>query len=290
MDILKTLKEQEHSRFLDKVKKDPSLANIGLIYDVIIDGKLASIKKELFDLMVSRMKELEESIEDGEEGAPGKTPTEEELVALIKPLIPKIRDGVDGKDGTNPDIKGIVKEVLSKIPRPHDGKTPIAGIDFNIPNDGKDGDNGKDGSPDTPIQIVDKLNTLENVLNPEVIKGFWDIIKRLQSSLREKGGGQVGGGGGSLPFQLVSSSTTIGENVGVVLADASAGPITITLPFASQAARREYHIKKIDSTVNMVTILPRGSETIDGETSVIFDRELKASFRLYSDGRNYYII
>lgn len=44
-----------------------------------------------------------------------------------------------------------------------DGRTPVAGIDFVIPKNGSD---GKDGSPDTGDQIVQKINEL--AIRPEL--------------------------------------------------------------------------------------------------------------------------
>ena len=81
-----------------------------------------------------------------------------------------------------------------------DGYTPVKDVDYFNGKDGVDGKNGKDGldgidgksikgpagkdgSPDTPKQIVDKLNTLEEVLESKVIKGFptlKDFINKLK--------------------------------------------------------------------------------------------------------------
>jgi hypothetical protein len=52
-----------------------------------------------------------------------------------------------------------------------------------------------------------------------------------------------------------------------VLVDASAGGITINLPL-SMGNGQEYHIKKIDSTDNVVTVAAQGSDLIDGTISV----------------------
>ena len=74
----------------------------------------------------------------------GKTPTREELTDLILPLIPEVKDGY----------------------------TPVKGVDF---FDGKNGDKGKDGSPDTPKQVKAKL--LEEGLNYEELSNLPDIEK-----------------------------------------------------------------------------------------------------------------
>jgi hypothetical protein len=78
----------------------------------------------------------------------------------------------DGKDGT-------------------DGKTPIPGVDFPLPKDGADGKDGiglpgldgKDGSPDTPIEVRDKLQTLQGDerLDVNAIKGLEAIDETIKS-------------------------------------------------------------------------------------------------------------
>lgn len=55
----------------------------------------------------------------------------------------------------------------------------------------------------------------------------------------------------------------------IVLADASAGGITINLPPAEVAAGYVYAVKKSDSSGNAVTIDGDGSETIDGATTSV---------------------
>lgn len=76
----------------------------------------------------------------------GKTPTETELVSLIKPLIPVVRDGKDGKDG-------------------------------------KLGKRGKDGSPDTGEQIVKKI---KGKLPYSAIKGTPDIPSLIRTHISSK--------------------------------------------------------------------------------------------------------
>lgn len=54
-----------------------------------------------------------ESGEPGEDGDDGHTPTEDELLAIIKPLIPKVENG---KNADPVDIDAIVAQVVAKIP------------------------------------------------------------------------------------------------------------------------------------------------------------------------------
>lgn len=98
----------------------------------------------------------------GDKGDKGDTPSDEHIVDLIKPLIP---EPLDGKDGTNgKDGK--------------DGKNGTNGKDGVNGKDGSDGLDGLDGSPDTPKEIVSKLNTLENVVDWKVLKDFKSLVNQ----------------------------------------------------------------------------------------------------------------
>lgn len=78
------------------------------------------------------------------------------------------------------------------------------------------------------------------------------------------------GGLGVLNVATITSSATLTTSHTVVLCDATSGAITVTLPTAVGNDGRHYHIKKIDSSGNAVTIDGDGSETIDdGATAVI---------------------
>lgn len=73
----------------------------------------------------------------------------------------------------------------------------------------------------------------------------------------------------------------------VVLADASDGELTVTLPTPESAA--SVVVKKIDSSANAVTIATPGSETIDGDSSRTVTAQY-VSREITSDGTDYYII
>lgn len=101
------------------------------------------------------------------------------------------RDGVNGINGTN----GL------------DGKDGLPGPQG---PQGIQGQPGKDGSPDTPLQIADKLNTTEHSVEQKVIKGLQADLLALKRALRDKKGGASGGGMGNVTHQhtSVSSATT----------------------------------------------------------------------------------
>ncbi|WP_370309302.1 hypothetical protein [Sphingobium abikonense] len=51
----------------------------------------------------------------------------------------------------------------------------------------------------------------------------------------------------------------------LILADASAGPVTVALP---SILGKQLVIKKVDASTNAVTLMPAGAETIDGAVSL----------------------
>ena len=70
-----------------------------------------------------------------------------------------------------------------------------------------------------------------------------------------------------LPVQSITASASLLAGRSVVLADASSGAITLTLPAASGSSGRQVTVKKTDAGVNAVTVDGAGSETIDGATT-----------------------
>lgn len=74
----------------------------------------------------------------------------------------------------------------------------------------------------------------------------------------------------------------------MVKGDATSGNITITLPAVADATGMIYDIKKIDSSVNTVTIATPGAETIDGAVSYVI-RYQHESIPVKSDGSNWWV-
>lgn len=72
----------------------------------------------------------------------------------------------------------------------------------------------------------------------------------------------------------------------VVLADASGGAITITLP--SPASNAWVEVKKIDSSANAVTI-DGGGNNIDGNASFDITTQYEA-YTFVSDGNEWFIV
>src|SRR5579862_1124233 len=73
-------------------------------------------------------------------------------------------------------------------------------------------------------------------------------------------------GGVSLGTKIETSNYTMASSDFAVLANASSKAIKITLPLASNTGQL-VHVKKIDSSNNVVTVGRQGSDTIEGSTS-----------------------
>lgn len=81
---------------------------------------------------------------------------------------------------------------------------------------------------------------------------------------------------------ITTSTTLVTTTHGYVLCDATSGAITVTL--SSAGTRKRYHIKKIDSSANAITISRAGSDTFEGGgTSLTISTQFK-SYTIYSDG------
>jgi hypothetical protein len=75
----------------------------------------------------------------------------------------------------------------------------------------------------------------------------------------------------------------------VILGDATSGAITITLPTAVGNTGEVFHIKKIDSSVNAVTIATTSSQTIDGALTAPLISQYQ-SFTLVSNGTGWSVL
>lgn len=93
-------------------------------------------------------------------------------------------------------------------------------------------------------------------------------------------------GGGFVEIVKVTADHTATSQQ-AVLADASSGPITVTLPTPSP--RDQVGVKKIDSSTNAVTITTPGSETIDGQSSISITNQF-TSREVLTAGTDYFII
>jgi hypothetical protein len=164
------------------------------------------------------------------------------------------------------------------------GDTGDAGKDGRNGKDGRDGRDGKDGKDGLNGKDGNDAFVSEDAIK-EALEPFITEIKREVSRIKQTKGG--GGGGDSMPHQSILSSTSIDARTKIVLVNTTSGNVTVTLPSPSQAARREFHIKKTDASANSVIVST--SSLIDGDTTAIFSAQYE-SIRIYSDGVTYHII
>lgn len=74
-----------------------------------------------------------------------------------------------------------------------------------------------------------------------------------------------------------------------ILGNAIAGTVTLQLPSASTSSGKIYKIKKIDSSLNAITVSGDGTDTIDGQSSYSINYQYQA-IDLVCDGSAWYIM
>ena len=87
---------------------------------------------------------------------------------------------------------------------------------------------------------------------------------------------------------VTAAATTLNSSYDVVLGDATASLITVTLPAAATRVQ-EFTIKKIDASGNAVDVDGDGSETIDGSTFKRLGSQYD-SIRIASNGASWWIL
>lgn len=105
------------------------------------------------------------------------------------------------------------------------------------------------------------------------------MVKKFNAEFRIGQGGVV----------EVNSDVILDAASGLILVDATAGPVTVTLQRSDGLGGRRYCIKKVDSSPNTVTISPVSSQTIDGQASVTLSSE-NEFIDILSDNENWLIV
>ena len=100
--------------------------------------------------------------------------------------------GDPGADAPVVDEVKLAKSIEKRIRVPQDGVTPKKGVDY------FDGEPGTNGSPDMPLDIAKKLNTLDGEVDKKVIKGLTEELAGISASIRSvaaRSKKQIAGGG-----------------------------------------------------------------------------------------------
>lgn len=99
-----------------------------------------------------------------------------------------------------PNKEEIIAEVIKKIPPPKAGKDAVVNYEAiinavldSLPPPEK-GDPGDNGSPDSPDEIAEKINTLNDVLDPKVVIGLKELFDLVEKLKKRRTGGGSGGG------------------------------------------------------------------------------------------------
>ncbi len=150
--------------------------------------------------------------------------------------------------------------------------------------------------PRFPVRIWDGLTTnpdrvtVHSNVNPDAED--WERIATEVISTQENGGNAL------LAVVTETGPLVISDKAGVsypittpstVLVNANSAPITISLPAASTFTGNLLRLKKIDSSVNAVTIDGFSTETIDGDETKQLTSQYEA-ITIISDGTAWYIL
>jgi hypothetical protein len=88
--------------------------------------------------------------------------------------------------------------------------------------------------------------------------------------------------------RAITQDHTVTGGDHTIFVNANSTNITVTLPTAANILGRQYAIKRVDSSVNSVTITPDGSETIEGASSMTLPDQ--RSIVIQSDNNNWWIM
>ena len=193
----------------------------------------------------------------GEKGVAGVTGTKGDKGEIGE----RGRDGLDGFDG--------------KPGRPGD-KGPKG-------DRGQQGEQGSKGNEGPPSERTKELSKRDRER----------IINEVARTLPYPGPGVAitpgaAFGAGVIQLTNISKATTLAGGTQVILCDASSASFTVTLPTASSAKGRAYHIKKTDNSGNVVTVSGNGA-TIDGESTQVINIQYDSMMTI-SDGTVWHII
>ena len=141
------------------------------------------------------------------------------------------------------------------------------------------------------------LKLLDTPLNFKGSEDFYVQVNATGTGLKFapiSGGGEgsdpsAGGIAGVLTVREISSDTTIKKSDTVLLCDAVLRPFTATLPAAAGNKGKLYHIKKIDTTDNTVTIDGKDDDLIDGAATALLTAQYE-SITIASSGSRWYIL
>lgn len=225
---------------LDEIKSANLVANRELKK---ISGKEAptNMKMEL----INKPNDLATAFFSMLKGDKGDSPTREELLSLITPLIPEPIKGDKGdrgddaitisslkpkdvqkgylwvqepsnklfqfngkgwveigKNGHTPTVAELNAIIKPLIPaKAKDGRTPVKGVDYF---------DGKNGSPDTPDEVVVKINSSKKIIDAERVRGLTKAFELLEKYGTNPEGKATGGG---RDIRILANGSEVSQHV-----------------------------------------------------------------------------
>lgn len=116
-------------------------------------------------------------------------------------------------------------------------------------------------------------NKYSNDLNQALVSAFQRIQDNFEYLLKPL-------------VRSITSSYVATDIDAVILANATSGGITVTLPEASTVTGKHLRVKKTDSSGNTITIDGHSSETIDGSLTRSLSSQYETIY-IVSDGSNW---
>lgn len=226
MSVKQILEQSKLNQFKKKMELDPILREVKLVCEIVLDkilpDKVQEFSQKINSLIKNTEKELEILKKGVKKGDKGDKP-----IAGIDYPIPQNGDDYILTEEDKQEIASkievpIVEKVIEKTEIIKE-KPVVAEV----------------AMYETAEQIADKLNTLEQAIDKDVIRGLSNELQNLRKSIsdlkRQKGGAGAGGGGYPVKSYDISDQLngvlktfTIPKNKYVIDAKIS-GPVTATL-------------------------------------------------------------
>lgn len=114
---------------------------------------------------------------------------------------------------------------------------------------------------------MDKVALLQHATSDYNRQQYNDVLRKVETQLNRAADGYL------FPVTRVTTNYTMSMNDSIILVDATAGNVTITLQPALQWEQKKFTVKKIDASVNTVTIDANSTELIDGAATKVISTQ-----------------
>jgi hypothetical protein len=139
------------------------------------------------------------------------------------------------------------------------------------------------------IITCDEAETLINEAASLGCRSPWEV-ELAKLALENRIATYLQGGGATRgTYRSVTATGNVVSGDYLIIADATGGAITMTLPPAALLSGRIYVFKRINSGANAVIVDPSGAETIDGAATYTLSAQWN-SVTIMSNGTAWFII